>query len=75
MTDKDKKIKESLYSLDYSDRIIDGKKIADELTEKLKLKYSTLKKKAHLAVIQIGKDPSSTVYIKHKERICKTSWC
>lgn len=48
--------------------ILDGKKISNEILNNLQEKIKDLN--LSLAVIQIGNDPSSNVYIKQKEKIC-----
>lgn len=48
--------------------IIDGKKIANELLEDLKLKTSKLEKKPCLAVILASDDASSKIYVNSKEK-------
>jgi len=53
--------------------IIDGKKISQEIKDELKVKVETLKaegKKAALAVIQVGNDPASSVYVNNKKKAC-----
>ena len=53
--------------------IIDGKKISQEIKEELKEKVGQYKeegKKAALAVIQVGEDPASTVYVRNKKNAC-----
>lgn len=53
--------------------IIDGKKISQEIKEELKKKVAQYKeegKKAALAVIQVGEDPASTVYVRNKKNAC-----
>lgn len=49
--------------------ILDGKKIRDEILEKLKLKVNDLN--LSLAVIQIGHDEASNIYIKQKKIMCE----
>lgn len=54
--------------------LIDGKKISAEIKEELKLKVSELKeegKEVTLAVIQVGNDPASTVYVGNKKKACE----
>lgn len=48
--------------------IIDGKKIADNITEQLKQKTSKLNIKPHLAVIQVGNNAASTIYVNLKKK-------
>ncbi len=53
--------------------IIDGKKISQEIKDELKEKVTLLKaegKKAALAVIQVGNDPASSVYVNNKKKAC-----
>lgn len=54
--------------------IIDGKKISAEIKEELKQKVSVLKKQGKeitLAVIQVGDDPASSVYVGNKKKACE----
>ena len=54
-------------------QIIDGKKISAEIKDELKEKVSALKaegKEITLAVIQVGNDPASTVYVGNKKKSC-----
>jgi methylenetetrahydrofolate dehydrogenase (NADP+)/methenyltetrahydrofolate cyclohydrolase len=53
-------------------RIIDGKKIAAEIREGLKAKVSGLSEKNRpgLAVVLVGDDPASAVYVRQKEKAC-----
>ena len=46
--------------------ILDGKKIAQKLTEKLKEQVKTLDKKPILAVMLVGDNPASMIYVKSK---------
>lgn len=53
--------------------IIDGKKISTEIKEELKEKVAELKKNGTvpcLAVIQVGTDPASSVYVNNKKKAC-----
>lgn len=53
--------------------LIDGKKISAEIKDELKEKAAEYKKKgveATLAVIQVGNDPASTVYVGNKKKAC-----
>lgn len=55
-------------------RIIDGKKISAEIKDELKIKVEELKKEGiqiTLAVIQVGADPASTVYVGNKKKACE----
>lgn len=51
-------------------KIIDGKMISSQLRNELKTKVTTLLKKPHLVVIQIGNNEASQVYIKAKCKAC-----
>ena len=59
----------------YSKMIIDGKKIAADLREKLKKKIEELKSNHNsvpgLTVILVGEDPPSKIYVKNKEKFAK----
>lgn len=54
--------------------IIDGKKISSEIKDELKLKVEELNSRGiqvTLAVIQVGNDPASTVYVGNKKKACE----
>ena len=54
-------------------KIIDGKTISSEIKDELKLEVEKLKKKGIsrcLAVIQVGNDPASSVYVANKKKAC-----
>ena len=54
-------------------KIIDGKKISAEIKEELKTEvaaYAAQGKKCALAVIQVGADPASSVYVRNKKNAC-----
>ena len=53
--------------------IIDGKKLAKEIREKVKMKCDELKKEGidtKLAVIMVGEDKASQVYVRNKNKAC-----
>ncbi len=50
--------------------IIDGKKIANKLLNKLSIEIQTFTKKPGLAVVLVGNDPASLVYVKNKINAC-----
>lgn len=55
-------------------QIIDGKKISQEIKDELKEQVSERKargEKCCLAVIQVGKDPASSVYVNNKKKACE----
>lgn len=51
--------------------IIDGKKIASNLRTRLKKVIASLSKKPKLAVILVGDNPASLVYVNHKVRVAE----
>lgn len=54
-------------------QIIDGKKISQQIKDELKQKVSAYKaegKSITLAVIQVGNDPASSVYVGNKKKAC-----
>ena len=54
--------------------IIDGKKISAEIKEEVKQKMAVLaakNKTVTLAVIQVGNDPASSVYVGNKKKACE----
>lgn len=55
-------------------QIIDGKKISQEIKDELKEKVAAMAKegkKVALAVIQVGNDPASSVYVRNKKKACE----
>lgn len=55
-------------------QIIDGKKISTEIKDELKLKVAEMKEngtEVTLAVIQVGNDPASSVYVGNKKKACE----
>ncbi len=54
--------------------IIDGKELAKKIRANLKIECEELKKKninSKLAVIMVGEDPASKVYVRNKSRACE----
>lgn len=54
-------------------KIIDGKKISQEIKDELKEEAAALKAQGRtgaLAVIQVGEDPASSVYVRNKKNAC-----
>lgn len=54
-------------------KIIDGKAISAQIKDELKEKVASLKaqgKEISLAVIQVGSDPASSVYVGNKKKAC-----
>ena len=55
-------------------QIIDGKRISTEIKDELREKVASLKqngKEVALAVIQVGNDPASSVYVRNKKKACE----
>jgi len=54
-------------------QMIDGKKISQEIKDELKQKAAAMKAAGEercLAVIQVGSDPASSVYVNNKKKAC-----
>ena len=54
--------------------LIDGKLISTQIKDELKEEVAELKKKGIegcLAVIQVGNDPASSVYVRNKKKACE----
>lgn len=52
-------------------QIIDGKKIADRVLTELKSKIKNLKEKPGLALVLVGDNPASEIYVNFKEKTCR----
>jgi methylenetetrahydrofolate dehydrogenase (NADP+) / methenyltetrahydrofolate cyclohydrolase len=55
-------------------QIIDGKRISAEIKDELKAKAAKLKQQGieiTLAVVQVGNDPASSVYVGNKKKACE----
>ena len=48
--------------------ILDGKKLRDKILEDLKTQVSKMDKKPTLAVILVGNDPASQIYVNNKSK-------
>ena len=55
--------------------LLDGKRIKEERFDELKKEISLLKRKPGIAVIQVGNDSASNVYVKSKEKFGKELGC
>ncbi len=54
--------------------VIDGKKISNDIKDELKEKVAALKEEGieiTLAVIQVGNDPASSIYVGNKKKACE----
>lgn len=55
-------------------QLIDGKRISQEIKDELREKVALLReegKEGALAVIQVGDDPASSVYVRNKKKACE----
>ena len=50
--------------------ILNGKELATSIKNELKQKISCLDKKPNLAVIMVGNNSASEVYVRNKEKSC-----
>lgn len=54
--------------------LIDGKKISAEIKDEIKAevtKYAEMGKKITMAVVKVGEDPASAVYVRNKQMACE----
>ena len=51
--------------------LIDCETIANEILEEVRAEVQTLPSQPHLAVILVGEDPASKVYVRNKEKRCE----
>jgi methylenetetrahydrofolate dehydrogenase (NADP+)/methenyltetrahydrofolate cyclohydrolase len=51
-------------------QILDGKRVRDEILEELKPRIAQLTRKPGLAVVLVGNDPASEVYVGSKTKTC-----
>ena len=49
-------------------QIIDGKAISAQIREEIKNKVAAMERKPGLAVIIVGENPASKVYVKNKKK-------
>lgn len=52
--------------------VIDGKTLAASILQALKEKVKQASRQLTLAVVQVGDDPASAVYIRNKQKACET---
>ena len=56
------------------DKILSGKEVAKSIKEELKLEVDKLKENGiipKLAVVMVGDDPASKVYVRNKSKACE----
>jgi methylenetetrahydrofolate dehydrogenase (NADP+) / methenyltetrahydrofolate cyclohydrolase len=51
--------------------LLDGKKMAKKIIQDLKKQVSNMKKKPVLAMILVGEDPASSIYVRRKKVFCE----
>ena len=51
--------------------ILDGKALAGRIKEELRCKCGRLARAPRLAVVLVGDDPASAIYVRNKERDCR----
>ena len=54
-----------------SAELLDGSRLAKRVRSQIRRKLKKLTFTPGLAVVQVGDDPASTLYIKHKQRDCE----
>lgn len=52
-------------------QILDGKTLGKEIQEEIRLEIEKLGKKPHLAVVLVGEDSASKIYVNTKNRTCE----
>ena len=52
-------------------QILDGKALSKEIQEEIEFEVSNLSKKPHLAVILVGEDSASKIYVNIKHKTCE----
>ena len=52
-------------------QIMDGKAYSKEILAQIKLQVEKLQKKPSLAVILVGNDPASQIYVNNKEKTAR----
>jgi methylenetetrahydrofolate dehydrogenase (NADP+) / methenyltetrahydrofolate cyclohydrolase len=52
-------------------KLLDGKKLAEKIQKDLKKQVSRMKKKPVLAMILVGNDEASKIYVRNKKKACK----
>ncbi|MCJ7786644.1 bifunctional methylenetetrahydrofolate dehydrogenase/methenyltetrahydrofolate cyclohydrolase, partial [Patescibacteria group bacterium] len=52
-------------------KILDGKKLSEEILENLKREIKKRNLKLRLAVVQVGENPVSKIFINQKKKACE----
>lgn len=56
-------------------KVLDGKKIAAQIRDKLKSKVAKLQPKPTLAIVLVGEEPASEIYVRRKEAAAREIGC
>ena len=56
-------------------KILDGKKVRNEILNEVKKEIELLDRELELAVVQVGTDPASSVYVRHKDKMAHDLCC
>lgn len=60
-----------LLSSSQMSQVLDGKWVRDQIQEEWKPRAAALKRPAGLAVVLVGNDPASEIYVRNKEKACQ----
>lgn len=52
-------------------RLLNGKELSNKIKDELRAEVQQMGQNISLAVIQVGEDPASSVYVRNKERACE----
>ncbi len=51
--------------------ILDGKKLAEKILDRLKKEIREKQLKLKLAIVLVGEDPDSKIFVRHKKKACE----
>jgi len=69
--EEDSRLPVALDPDEIGSKIIDGKQLARSVRREIRRQVKKLKFRPGLAVVQVGDDPASTVYVSNKEKDCQ----
>ena len=52
-------------------RLLNGKELSNKIKDELRAEVQQMNQNVSLAVIQVGEDPASSVYVRNKEKACE----
>ena len=52
-------------------RLLSGKELSNKIKDELRAEVQQMNQNVSLAVIQVGEDPASSVYVRNKEKACE----